>query len=462
MNATDYDKYYNAIVGTNFSALETLVGNLDQIESTVINKLGQDIDWEGDANEALRAKVESIRPSFRSFKSNETANIKSIISLSKELKEKIDEFKNTMNDIAALESKLKSLRIAASSIPDTDIAQKNSNTAEINSVNSQISNKNKIALDQKHSIELLVTKLKSIEFGTLFVSEAVTVGESIQVDTPEIADVSLDGYKIDGTLLASISSGDYDNYFRNTLEKPIRNNLQMIGLAMRNLEEQRHLVAIVLTNMPGTTDPAQLAALDMARLSHERLTQQIEIAQKSYNQHQALLDKYKAINKSGNLFSPGNGEIKDLVLKRDKETDPAKIEEYNNKIIEAVNRFNEENINSANIIELTQVVPPFMADMMVGQEILGPEVGYTEENKITEVLSLFTESLYNSPRFETEMTPIYGANNEITGYTLTDNRNEDREQVYTVNKTDGGYDLVIGGKESIYFPLSSDENKNNY
>ena len=462
MNATDYDNYYNAINGTDFSALETLADNLDQIESSVTSKLEQEIDWEGDASAALRAKIEDLRPNFRNFKTNETANIKSIITLSKELKDKIDEFKKTMNDIATLDSKLKSLRSAASSIPDTDIEQKNANTAEINSVNSQISVKNKTALDQKASIVSLINELKSIEFGTLYVSKSGSGGEIIPVVTPEIGDVSLDGYKIDGTLLISINSGDFDNYFRNTLENPIRNNLEMIGLVIRNLEEQRHLVSIVLTNMPGTTDPIQLAALDMAQLSYDRLTQQLEAAQKSQEQHQALLDKYRAINKSGNLFSPGNGELKDLVLKRDKETDPVKIAEYNAMIIEAVDKFNEENINSDNLIELTQIVPPFMADMMVGQDILGPEVGYTEENKKTEVLSLFTESLYNSPRFETEMTPIYGPNNEVTGYTLTDNRNEDKEQVYTINKTEGGYDLVIGGMESIYFPLSNEENQNNY
>lgn len=477
MNGAEYDKYLNAIKGTNFSALKTLISNIEQVETNVVNNLNKEIEWEGDVREALRAKIDSVLPSFRSFKTNETANINNIIDLSTELMNKILEYKKLFSEITSLNNDLNRAKANAETIEvefsgrggkiddssatssERFTTKRQKSNAEINRIQSQINSKTKMIGDTKIEIESLITKLKSVEFGTLFVNSTVASTASSSSETV-IADVSLDGYKLDATLLTSIPASEYDNYFRNSLEKPIQNNINYLSMTLHNLNDQRSLASIVLTNMPGTTDPNQLVAIDMARLAHSRLTQQIEDTEKSLEQHQKLLDDYKAANKSKFWAWESHGEIKNLALERDAATSPEEKAEYNRKISEAVERFNS-GIDSSNLIPIGDVALPFMASSLEGQNILGPEVGYSEASKETEVLSLFTESLYNSPRSDTEMIPTYNDKQEITGYTIIDQRLESIGQEYKLNKTDTGYDLVIGGKEPLHYDLPQLENSNN-
>ncbi len=460
MQYTDYDKYKTAIESTDFNQLNTLLANINSIESDFVNKIDVDASWESSVKVALIDKINSFKTEFRKL-SLESTNLNNIVTLSDELKTKIIEYKRLNTEINRLNGELSTAESHNKKVNDANNSTSSFSStggtqyggrggsldnlipdSTINSLKTQIKTNTSNYNSIQQEIESLIKKLQAIEFGKAGIAQtASSTGTTAQVG-PSGQTIG----NLDAATLVATGSGDYNAIFAKQFEQPIQSNIEALHLSQLSISGSAGLASVVITNMPGTTDKNQMVAIDLATLVLPKLNAQRELADEALQQQKDLLQRTK--DQNFNKFWPGqnDGDIRELAVARDNETDPVIIAEYNKKIEAAVEKFNKEN---ANLIPIENVLEPVLTTTVAGNIPIPPAV------KETQVLSLFTESLYNSPPPDTTMRTLTDSSGNITGYEIVDNRVENSSQTYTLNIANDGYQLSTGDQGTYFYPKSN-------
>jgi len=280
-NKTTYDKYLEAINASDFTILTTIVSN---IESVNLMNLEVNANWESSVKEAVDSKINDLKTKISVITSEKT-NLNNIVSRSKELKAKIEEYNNFY-------SKIKN--ISQPTLPQNPTEeQKNEYNEKIKEFNQNEQYKTEL---KKLVVEIedLVSAIKAISFNAI-------VDTSKQTDAPKIPEQrNAHVYFNVEEILGLDSFWAYNDYWREHLENPTRNKMAMLTMNNESIVSDIESSESIIEN-----SKSEIAKL-LAQKALNGLISMQEYGNQALSRQTELLEIYKTANYNGNINDKNN------------------------------------------------------------------------------------------------------------------------------------------------------------
>ena len=209
--------------------------------------------------------------------------------------------------------------------------------------------------------------------------------------------------------IAYLKVSDLNDYFGKR-ERDVQSNISALELSMRSWQNLAHLSSIVGNNMKGSDQLEYQVAVRISEKSNPKFNKLRDDAEYVYNQQKQILNIYKDANHNG--FITMDGYLRQSFKTNDESKIQANIDTMNGKIA------------SVNPTPLEEVVAPQIYSIVKGEGSI-----VAENTNVAYAEGLFIEALYNSPREGVTLNKNYDSNNQVIGYTLTDNTNN-KSNVY--------------------------------
>jgi hypothetical protein len=209
--------------------------------------------------------------------------------------------------------------------------------------------------------------------------------------------------------IAYLKVSDLNDYFGNR-EREVQSNISALELSMRSWQNLAHLSSIVGNNMKGSDQLEYQVAVRISEKSNPKFNKLRDGAEYAYNQQKQILNIYKDANHNG--FITTDGYLRQSFKTNDESKIQSNIDTMNGKIA------------SVDPMPLEEVVAPQIYSIVKGEDSI-----VAENTNVAYAEGLFIEALYNSPREGVTLNKNYDSNNQVIGYTLTDNTNN-KSNVY--------------------------------